>query len=58
LTWVVKAVKASMFDAYEGGWLYPLLLVALAGMLATAMACTVGRWRFVEQSSIRPPVDF
>lgn len=58
LTWVVKAVKASMFGAYESAWQYPLLLVAVAGMAAAAMACTLGRWRYVDQASIRPAVDF
>jgi putative membrane protein len=58
LTWVVRAIKASMFGAYDGAWQYPLVLVGLAGFAAAAMASMVGRWRFVEQSTIRPAVDF
>jgi putative membrane protein len=58
LTWVVRAIKASMFGAYDGAWQFPLLLVTLAGAAAATMACTVGRWRYVEQSLIRPAVDF
>jgi len=58
LTWVVKALKASMFGAYDDAWLYPLILVAAAGMTVAAMASVIGRWRYVEQSTIRPPVDF
>lgn len=58
LTWVVRGIKACMFDAYDGAWQYPLLLVAAAGLAAATMACTVGRWRFVKQAAIRPAVDF
>jgi putative membrane protein len=58
LTWVVRAIKASMFGAYNGAWEHPLLLVALGGLVAGTMACTVGRWRFVKPNSVRPAVDF
>lgn len=58
ITWVVKAIKASMFGAYDGLWQHPLWLVALAGLLATVMACLLGRWRFVRSSAIRPMLDF
>jgi putative membrane protein len=58
LTWVVRALKATMFGAYEGAWLQPLLVVLSCGVAATACACWVGRWRFVRSASIRPAVDF
>jgi putative membrane protein len=58
LTWVVKAIKASMFGAFDHAWQFPLLLVAVSGLAATVMACTVGKWRYVEQASIRPSVNF
>jgi len=58
LTWVVKALKAAMFGAFDHAWQFPLLLVALTGLAAAALACVVGSWRYVEQSSIRPSVDF
>ena len=32
LTWVVRAIKAAMFGAYDSAWQGPLLLVALAGL--------------------------
>lgn len=57
LTWVVRAIKACMFDAYDGAWQMPLFYVALAGVVALVMACRVGRWRFVEASSMRPALD-
>ncbi|MEY4883617.1 MAG: hypothetical protein RIS34_1471 [Pseudomonadota bacterium] len=58
LTWVVRALKATMFGAYDGAWQHPLQMVALAGMAAAIMASTVGRWRFVKQASMRPTVEF
>jgi putative membrane protein len=58
LTWVVRALKAAMFGAYGGAWLVPTLLIALAGVVALACACWVGRWRYVKPQSLRPAIDF
>ncbi len=58
LTWVVKAIKATLFGAYDQAWQFPLLLVAAMGAIAAGLAATVGKWRFVESSAIRPAVDF
>ncbi len=57
ITWVVKAVKASLFGAFEGNWQHPLQLVAVAGAVAALLACFVGRWRFVKPSMLRPALD-
>ena len=57
LTWVVKALKAGMFGAYDFGWGWPLLAVAAGGAAAFAIAGFVGSWRYVEQESMRPPVE-
>ncbi|MBS1197088.1 MAG: hypothetical protein H6R18_873 [Proteobacteria bacterium] len=57
LTWVVRAIKASMFDAYDGAWHAPLLYVSLAGLLAAVMACRVGRWYYVDAANLRPALD-
>ncbi|MDD5335350.1 MAG: YhgE/Pip domain-containing protein, partial [Rhodoferax sp.] len=58
ITWVVKAIKACMFGAYDGQWHTSLWLVVLAAALAALMACVVGRWRFVKASAMRPALDF
>ncbi|MEN9538364.1 MAG: hypothetical protein RLZZ126_599 [Pseudomonadota bacterium] len=58
ITWVVKGIKASMFSAYEGEWLTPLIWVGLAGCVATVFAAGIGRWRYVKPELIRPAVDF
>lgn len=58
MTWVVKALKASMFGAYDDAWQIPLLLLLLAGIGAAAFASLWGRWRFVDAENVRPAVDF
>jgi putative membrane protein len=58
ITWVVKALKASLFGAFEGDLQQPLQLLALAGGLAALSACYLGRWRFVKLSALRPALDF
>jgi len=57
ITWVVKALKASLFGAFEGNWVRPLLWVALAGGLAWLSACFIGRWRYVTLVAMRPNLD-
>lgn len=58
MTWVVQAIKASMFGAYDSHWQQPLLLVGCAGVAATLMASFVGRWRYVQHTEMRPPIEF
>lgn len=58
MTWVVQAIKSSMFGAYDSGWQLPLLRVAAAGIVATGMASFIGRWRYVKHTDIRPPIEF
>jgi putative membrane protein len=57
ITWVVKALKTSLFGAFEGQWLASLQWVALWCVLSVLVACFVGRWRFVKSSSLRPVLD-
>jgi putative membrane protein len=57
ITWVVKAIKASLFGAFEGAWQLPLQWVALSGLVAAVSACFIGRWRYVKLSSLRPSLD-
>lgn len=57
ITWLVRALKATLFDAFEGNWQQPLQLLALAGAVAAGLACFVGRWRYVRPSALRPTLD-
>lgn len=58
LTWVVHALKASLFDAYGGAWQHPLGWVALAGCATLISTIWIGHWRFIKPSAMRPAVDF
>jgi putative membrane protein len=58
ITWVVKALKASLFGAFEGDFQHSLQLLAFAGLAAGLMACYVGRWRYVKPAALRPTLDF
>lgn len=58
ITWVVHAIKATMFGAYDGVWLGPISLVGFAGSVAFLAACWVGQWRYVKPATVRPAVDF
>jgi putative membrane protein len=58
LTWVVRDLKTSMFNAYGGDWLHPLLIVGTTGLLALCSACWIGRWRFAQPAQVRPAIDF
>ncbi len=56
-TWVVRAVRASMFGAFDSEWLSALGLVVLAALAAGLLATWVGRWRFVPGNDYRPALD-
>lgn len=56
MTWVVRAVKASMFGAYGGAWQDPMLLVAACGLVSLLLACWIGRWRYLHPAQMQPAV--
>ena len=58
LTWVVRAMKISMFGAYGGAWQHPMAVMGLTCLAALISACWLGRWRYVNPLALRPAVDF
>lgn len=56
-TWVVRAMRASLFGAFGGGWWYPVAVVAGAGLAALVATAWVGRWRVVDDADLRPAVE-
>lgn len=56
-TWVIKALRASMFGAFDGSWLTSWLAIGLAGTLAWLVACFVGNWKLVSAEEHRPAID-
>jgi putative membrane protein len=57
ITWVVKAIKASLFGAFESNWQQSVQLLAYAAFAAALLACYVGRWRYVKTTALRPTLD-
>lgn len=57
MTWVVRAIKASLFDAFDGVWFFPLLMIAAWGLASLAISATLGKWRYVSAHAIHPAVD-
>lgn len=57
LTWVVRAMRVTMFDAYDGAWVMALGKVVLAGAVAVTLAALVGRWKVVAPEAYQPAMD-
>jgi len=56
-TWVVRALRASLFGAFDSGWLQPWTIVAAVGCVAFLASAFLGRWKLVPQEELRPPID-
>ncbi|MES2415967.1 MAG: YhgE/Pip domain-containing protein [Pseudomonadota bacterium] len=56
-TWVVRAVRASMFGAYDNQWLQLSAIIACAAAIGMVAATFIGRWRFVGEEDHRPAID-
>ncbi|MDP3701589.1 MAG: YhgE/Pip domain-containing protein [Hylemonella sp.] len=56
-SWVVKALRASLFDAYGGGWLRAWLEVGMTGLCALLLSSFVRRWDTVPARDYRPAVE-
>ena len=56
-TWVVKAFRASLFGAFDNGWLQAWSMMCLAGLGALVATFFVGRWKLVNSEDYRPAVE-
>lgn len=56
-TWGVKALRASLFGAFDNGWLWAWLELLLFGALALLLASLVRRWQLVELPEYRPGIE-
>lgn len=56
-TWVVKALRASLFGAYDHGWATAWGTVIFAGCVALLLAAMVGRWKVVPDAQYRPGIE-
>jgi putative membrane protein len=57
LTWVVRAVRASLFGAYDGAWASAGAVALAAGVAALALAVVFGRWRAVPAEAYGPTLE-
>lgn len=56
-TWAVRALRASLFGAFDNGWWQAWSVVAAVGAMALLAAAFVGQWKLVPQAQYRPPLD-
>jgi putative membrane protein len=56
-TWVVKAFRASLFGAFDNGWLHAWSMVAAIGGVCLVLASVLGRWKVVSQADYRPAIE-
>jgi len=56
-TWVIRALRAAMFGAYEGAWAPAIGALAAGGVVALAAAVWLGRWKRVPLADYRPALD-
>lgn len=56
-TWVVQAFRASLFGAFDGGWLHAWTMVLAGGGVALLLATLVGRWKVVALADYRPGIE-
>jgi len=56
-TWVVRAFRAALFDAFNGAWLSAWLTIIGFGVGAMLLAAFAGRWKPVPDAEYRPAMD-
>lgn len=56
-TWVIKALRACLFGAFDGDWFSAWLIIALTGTVTLLCAMFIGKWKYVTQEEHRPAMD-
>lgn len=56
-TWVVKTFRASLFGAFDNGWLHAYAIVILSGVVALLLASVNQRWKNVELADYTPGIE-
>lgn len=56
-THALKALRAAMFDAYDGQWATHVFKLVATGLLVSLVGGLVGRWRVIEDRAYGPAVD-
>jgi len=56
-SWVIKTFRASLFGAYDHGWLNVWAEVIFSGVLALLLATLVRRWKMVAAADYKPGIE-
>jgi putative membrane protein len=56
-THALKALRAAMFDAYDGQWHAHVFKLLASGLAIGILAALVGRWRAIDDEQYGPAVD-
>jgi putative membrane protein len=56
-TWVVRAFRASLFGAFDNGWMHVWSMVVFGGVAALLLAGFGGRWRVVVDADYKPGIE-
>ncbi len=56
-TWAVRALRASLFGAFDNGWWQAWSVLAGIGCVALLASAFVGRWTSVAEADNRPPLN-
>jgi putative membrane protein len=56
-TWAVRALRASLFGAFDNDWLRATAIVGAVGLSALLLSAFVGRWKSVTGAEQQPPID-
>lgn len=56
-TWVVKALRASLFGAFDNGWMVVWRVVLYGGLAALFLAAFAGRWKLVQAPDYKPGIE-
>jgi putative membrane protein len=56
-SWVVQALRAVLFGAFDNGWAFACGMVALSGAVTVLLVTLFGRWVHIERVDRRPAVN-
>jgi putative membrane protein len=56
-TWVIRTFRASLFGAFDNGWLQACSVVVFSGLVSLLLAGFAGRWKTVALAEYRPGIE-
>jgi putative membrane protein len=56
-TWVIKTFRASLFGAFDNGWLHAWSVVVFSGVASLTLASLASRWKLVDVADYKPGIE-